>query len=94
LAIANNLAMKMTTTIDSFGRLVLPKTIRSLLGIEQGIPLKIEVIGDKIQLSVAEAPRAEVKTKSGRPVFFGKLPEEWDSGEAVLRNRALRARNE
>lgn len=81
----------MTATIDGFGRLVLPKALRSLLGLGQGTPLKIELIGDKIQLSVADAPRSEIQNKRGRPVFSGDLPKQWDSGEAVLRARSVRA---
>lgn len=84
------MSMKMTTKIDGFGRLVLPKAVRSLLGFEQDTPIKVEVIGDKIQLSVAEPPRSAIKEGSGRPVFSGKLPEQWDSGQAVLQVRSRR----
>jgi bifunctional DNA-binding transcriptional regulator/antitoxin component of YhaV-PrlF toxin-antitoxin module len=82
--------MKLSATVDDFGRVVLPKTVRSILGMERRTALKIEVIGDKIQLSVANAPRSEIKKKRGRPVYGGDLPVGWDSGEAVLRNRTNR----
>jgi bifunctional DNA-binding transcriptional regulator/antitoxin component of YhaV-PrlF toxin-antitoxin module len=82
--------MKLTATVDDFGRVVLPKAVRSVLGMERRTALKIEVIGDKIQLSVADPPRSAIKKKRGRPVYSGELPDDWQSGESVLRGRAAR----
>mgnify|MGYP005856118197 CR=1 FL=1 len=70
LAIAIILDMTMVARIDGFGRVVLPKGLLSLLGLGQGTPLKIELIGDKIQLSVADAPRSAIQKKTGASRVF------------------------
>jgi AbrB family looped-hinge helix DNA binding protein len=40
----------MTTTIDSAGRLVIPKKIRELAGLRPGLPLAIRVEAGKIEI--------------------------------------------
>ena len=82
--------MKLVATIDDFGRIVLPKAVRSILGMEKRTAVRIEVIGDVVQLSAAAPPRSSVAGKRGRPVYSGELPEQWDSGESVLKTRAGR----
>lgn len=86
--------MKITTHIDNFGRVGLPKPVRVILGLEKRMPLQIEVIGDKIQLSVPERTQSEIKVKGGRPVYAGKIEQDWDSGEAILRQRSERVKRE
>lgn len=48
---------QMATTIDSFGRLVIPKTARDAVGLRPGTPVKIEVREDGILVSaIAKKP--------------------------------------
>lgn len=83
--------MKVTVEVDDFGRIVLPKAVRTVLGIFKRTPLRLEVVGDKAELSVLMPERSEVKRKSGRTVYAGQLPEQWDSGEVILEMRAKRS---
>jgi len=83
-------AMKSTVVVDEFGRLVLPKSVRAAMGIFGRTPLMIEVVGEKAELAAAEPVRTEVKRKSGRTVYAGPVPDQWDSGAAVLEARARR----
>lgn len=62
--------MTATTTMDKSGRLVLPKIIREKLHLTSSAKLKIEVVGDKIQLS--EAPvEARIERRGKRRVIMG-----------------------
>lgn len=52
--------------VDSKGRIVIPSSIRSKLGLEKGTSLQAEVRGDEIVLSkiVAEAEQVESEANS------------------------------
>jgi bifunctional DNA-binding transcriptional regulator/antitoxin component of YhaV-PrlF toxin-antitoxin module len=82
--------MNFITTVDNFGRVVLPKAVRTLLGMEKRTPLRVEVIGDVVQISLAETPRSAVSKRRGRPVHAGDLPDDWNSGDAVHLMRSAR----
>lgn len=82
--------MKITVTVDEFGRLVLPKAVRTALGIFERMPVTIQVVGDKAELTAGAAISTKLEQKSGRRVYAGPLPEGWDSGAAVLAARARR----
>lgn len=60
----------METTLDKFGRIVLPKSVRDDLGLKPGAVLKIEQIDQKIFMQpVNEEPHLLVK--NGVLVFSG-----------------------
>ncbi len=84
--------MKTSVTVDEVGRLVLPKEIREAIGVLGRTSVTVEVVGQTAQITAPERPGGAVSRKRGRLVFSGPLPENWDSGEAVLRLRERRLR--
>lgn len=65
-----------TTTMDTAGRLVLPKEIRDEAGILPGMPLNISYLDGHVEIE--PAPREVVMTRKGRltvavPVEEGEL---------------------
>jgi hypothetical protein len=52
--------------------------------------VKIEVIDNAARISAPEPGRGPTVRQRGRLIYSGKLPEKWDSGEAVLRQREAR----
>ncbi len=85
-------AMKTSVTVDEVGRLVLPKEIREAIGVFGRMAVNVEVVGHAARISAPEPAGGPVARKRGRLVFAGPLPENWDSGEAVLKMREQRAR--
>jgi len=84
--------MKTTVTVDDFGRLVLPKSIREALGVFGRTSVVIEMVGDKAEMAVTSPPSKELSRKGGRVVYAGPLPEDWNSGDAVRELRNKRSR--
>lgn len=64
--------MASETTVDRFGRIVIPKTTRDRFGLEAGSPLEVDEREDGILLRPAgrETP---VRTKGRVLVFTGEL---------------------
>jgi bifunctional DNA-binding transcriptional regulator/antitoxin component of YhaV-PrlF toxin-antitoxin module len=79
--------MKRNVVVDEVGRLVLPKEIREAIGVFGRTSVQVEVVNNIAQLSVPETADEPVERKGNRTVFGGALPENWDSGEAVLKAR-------
>ncbi len=70
----------MHVTIDSVGRVVVPKPVRSELGLTPGTQLEIEVIDDHIELHaphakpvVVEGPHGPVVAATGTPLSAGTV---------------------
>ena len=82
--------MKTTIVVDEVGRIVLPKNIREAIGVSGRAVLEMEVVNGTVQISPPER-RGSLEQRGHRRVFAGMLPEDWDSGEAVLKARARRA---
>jgi bifunctional DNA-binding transcriptional regulator/antitoxin component of YhaV-PrlF toxin-antitoxin module len=82
--------MKATIVVDEVGRIVLPKHIREAIGVRGRTVLEAEVVNGSVQIGPPEKAGC-LKREGSRRVFTGTLPEDWDSGEAVLRERARRA---
>lgn len=60
----------METTLDKFGRVVIPKEIRDLLGLKPGEVLRVEKSGDEVLLKpLREEP--PIKMKNGVLVYAG-----------------------
>lgn len=60
-------------------------------GIRQRTELKIAVVGNHAEISLAASPSRSSGQAGGRMVYTGALPPEWDSGETITRMRAMRA---
>ena len=78
----------METTLDKFGRVVIPKRVREHLGLTPGTALEIEAIGEDVVLKpVREEPH--IRDKEGVLVFTGSATG--DLLEAVKRHREERS---
>ncbi|HEX5309433.1 MAG TPA: AbrB/MazE/SpoVT family DNA-binding domain-containing protein [Solirubrobacteraceae bacterium] len=80
----------MQVTIDRAGRIVVPKPVRSELGLTAGTSLQIEVVEDRIELyaprsqpNVIDGPYGPVIAPTGSPISA-------DSARAAL--EAIRER--
>lgn len=84
--------MKQTVSIDRFGRLVLPKSLRESLGIKA--PGTVELTSGKsgVLVKPPPGPGGKLAKSRGRWVFSGALPPDWDSGKAVVEQRQHRTR--
>jgi AbrB family looped-hinge helix DNA binding protein len=54
----------METTLDRFGRIIIPKDVRDHMGLEAGAVLQIEKVGGKIILQPLHG-EPKVKEKNG-----------------------------
>jgi len=77
----------METTLDRFGRIVIPKDVRDDMGLEAGAVLQIEKEGEKIVLQpIHGEPR--ITEKKGILVFTGTAVG--DVGSALHEHRKRR----
>jgi AbrB family looped-hinge helix DNA binding protein len=78
----------METTIDRFGRVLIPKRVRDDLGLQPGTVLQIEEVGQSVQLKpLAEANvLAEV---GGILVFTGRAVGDVAAAAAAVRAERL-----
>jgi AbrB family looped-hinge helix DNA binding protein len=77
----------METTIDRFGRIVIPKDVRDDMGLEAGAVLQIEKEGEKIVLQPVQG-EPQVMEKKGVLVFTGTAVG--DVGAALHEHRKRR----
>ncbi|ANM30613.1 hypothetical protein ABI59_15075 [Acidobacteria bacterium Mor1] len=76
--------MKQETTIDRFGRVLIPKSVRDALALEPGSVLTLEELRDGLVLRLRdESPTFEVR--EGVLVYGGELIE--SPGDPVQRDR-------
>jgi AbrB family looped-hinge helix DNA binding protein len=75
--------MTATLTLDNAGRLLLPKRMREQLKLRSGAKMKVEIVGDKIQIEEEVQPVEWVRNKSGRRVVVG-----WEGFDAAAAVRA------
>jgi len=78
----------MNTTVDRFGRIVIPKKIRDGLGLEPGSDLVIEATDGGILLRPVEAEPNLVE-HDGVLVFTGKAEEDLAAAVERLRTERL-----
>ena len=76
--------------VDGDGRLVLPKKVREVLGVQGPIRLAVDVCEHFAKLTVPATGVLGKKPERQRSVHKGPLPEGWDSGDAVLQMRESR----
>lgn len=77
--------MTATLTLDKAGRLVLPKPVRDKMHLRAGSRLRLDVLGDKLELT-QEVPEVKiVRKKDGLPVVVG-----WEGFDAAKAVREMR----
>ena len=76
--------MSATLTLDKAGRLVLPKLIRDRLHLRAGAKLRLEVVGEKLELT-QEAAEVKIVKRGKRRVIVGW--EGFDAAQAVREAR-------
>lgn len=79
----------MVVTLDSAGRLVVPKPLREQFNLTPGCELEIEVTGDRITLRRAHA-RSALTRKLGILVHHGTTQTSLDIGDFVRAERDAR----
>lgn len=77
--------MSATITLDSAGRLVLPKAMREKLHLRTGSKLRAVIVGDKIELEQEVPETKVVMKKDGLPVIMG-----WEGFDAAKAVREMR----
>lgn len=86
----------MKTTMDRFGRIVIPRDIRVRLGLQEGVEFEIEEKEDEVILKPLEC-ESMLKLKKGVLVFSGKATRAlkgavWAHREERLRKVAAKER--
>ena len=80
----------METSIDKFGRIVIPRLIRKRLGLESGSRVEIRADDNRVQIRpVMEEPA--LTSVDGRLVHNGSLPADVDFGSLIELERDQRA---
>ncbi len=67
-------AMTATVTIDTAGRLVLPKAMRERLHLSAGSKLRADVVADRIELTVTTGEGIKLVRRGKRMVLAGVRP--------------------
>jgi len=83
----------MTITIDSAGRIVVPKAIRDHLGLAAGTELEIAEADGKFTLTPVRNTSGLTK-RDGRWVFSGKLPPAFDLQKFIEDEREERIKKQ
>jgi AbrB family looped-hinge helix DNA binding protein len=78
--------MDVTITMDSAGRIVLPKTVRELLHLRGGAKLMLKVSASKIELSPEADDQVQVTRRGDRLVIVG-TPKGLNAAEAIQADR-------
>ena len=81
--------MISSITLDSAGRLVLPKAVRERLHLHAGAKMKLEVVADKIELTPEPDENVRVVKKGGLLLLTG-LGENFDAVKAIKAAREER----
>ena len=79
-------AATASTTLDSTGRVVLPREVRRRLGLAAGTRFTVEIVADRIELTPAAPPEPALVRKSGRLVL-ANTGEPLDAAQAVRAER-------
>ena len=78
--------MEDIVTMDKFGRLVLPRSIRKALHVREPAAFKAEVVGNRVELTPVPLKGGLIKKRKGL-LIVSTGGEKFDAAEAV---RAMR----
>lgn len=81
----------MKLTMDSAGRIVLPKAIRDRLGLKAGMQLEVSEGADGLVMRPVEM-RPSLERRGNLLVYVGELPEGVDVLKAIEDDREARMR--
>lgn len=79
-----------TTTLDSAGRVVLPSEVRKRLRLAPGARFNVEVVAERIELTLEAPAEPALVRKAGRLVLAGS-DEPLDAAAAVRAERQAQA---
>ncbi len=79
-------AAAASTTLDSTGRIVLPREVRRTLGLATGTRFTVEIVADRIELTPAAPPEPALVRKSGH-LILTNTGEHLDAAQAVRAER-------
>ena len=79
-----------TTTLDSTGRVVLPSEVRRRLRLAPGARFNVEVVAERIELTLETPPEPAVVRKAGRLVLAA-TGEPLDAAAAIRAERQSQA---
>ena len=78
--------MKMMIAMDSFGRLVLPKSVRQSLNTPPTALFEAEVVGNRLELTLADPESGKLR-KRGKLLVVPKQGAAADAVQAVQQTR-------
>ncbi len=81
----------MRVSIDTAGRVVVPKPVRERLGLRPGVDIELKETAQGVLLSVAE-PLPTLIRENGVWVYTGEVPAGLDSVQLVADDREERMR--
>jgi AbrB family looped-hinge helix DNA binding protein len=76
--------MNATLVMDKAGRVVLPKPIREKMRLRPGARLRVEIVGEKLELT-EEVPEVKIVRRGKRRVIVG-----WEGFDAAKAVREMR----
>ncbi len=82
--------MKTTISMDSSGRLVLPKRIRQSLNAPRAATFEAEVLGNRLELTLTEPPPARLRRR-GKLLVVPRQGKPADAVRAVEETREGRS---
>jgi AbrB family looped-hinge helix DNA binding protein len=84
--------MDLTVTVDKTGRVLLPSGVRRQLNLRPGARLKLELLAERIELTVQTEGAAELRRSPGGRQVLPPSGGTFDAAAAVRDERARQAR--
>jgi bifunctional DNA-binding transcriptional regulator/antitoxin component of YhaV-PrlF toxin-antitoxin module len=85
----NNIYMKTLISMDSTGRLVIPKNVRQALNASEGAVFEAELLGNRIELTLKEEQSSKLRCK-GKLLIVPRQGVAIDAVETVESTRRER----
>ena len=84
--------MNQPITMDSAGRIVVPREVRRQLGLGAGSTLLLDVVAQRIELTPQPRADAELLVRSGRRTVLRASGKAFDAAAATRAERDAQAR--